>query len=70
MFNRLKKLTPINQLLFALLVGFAVISFWRGVWGLLDVYLFPNNYVLGLWVSVIVGMGILVGTNYATKELM
>ncbi|MCK4968763.1 MAG: hypothetical protein KAS12_06940, partial [Candidatus Aenigmarchaeota archaeon] len=50
--------------------AFAVISFWRGVWGLMDEYLFPENYKLSLWVSLFLGMFILIITNYATKELM
>ena len=43
----------------ALVIAFAVISFWRGLWGLWDVYVFPGNYVLSLWVSVVVGLMIL-----------
>ena len=70
MIYRIKKLKPINQLIFAFVIGFAVISLWRGVWGLLDVYLFPNQYVLGLWVSVFVGVAILIATDYTTKELL
>ena len=61
---------PINQLFFALVIGFAVISFWRGIWGLLDVYLFPDQYILSLWASAILGVLILVATDYATKELL
>lgn len=70
MFKKMKKMKSINKIFFALLIGFAVISFWRGVWGLLDEYLFPDNYVLGLWVSVFVGILILIVTDYATKELL
>jgi len=58
-----------HRILFAIVIGFAVIAFWRGVWGLLDLYLFPSNYELSLWVSVIVGILILAVTNYITKEL-
>ncbi len=36
----------------------------------MDEYLFPENYNLSLWVSVIIGVAILIITNYATKELM
>ena len=59
-----------NRVLFAILIAFAVVSFWRGVWGLMDTYLFPNNYQLSLWVSLIIGIAILILTNYATKELI
>ena len=43
----------------ALVIGFAVISFWRGLWGLWDVYVYPSNYVLSLWISMVVGLIIL-----------
>jgi len=59
-----------HQIFFAILIAFAVISFWRGVWGLMDEYLFPDNYPLSLWVSVVLGVAILIMTHYATKELM
>ena len=58
-----------GQILFALLIAFAVVAFWRGAWGLLDTYLFPNNYMLSLWASVIIGIIILVLTHHTIKEL-
>ena len=66
-FNKMKKH---HRIIFAVVVGAAVIAFWRGVWGLMDEYLFPNNYKLSLWISLILGIIILIITNYATKELM
>jgi len=59
-----------HRLIFALFIGFAVISFWRGAWGLLDEYLLPGNYRLSLWVSILLGITILLATHHATKELM
>jgi len=57
-------------LLFVILIGFAVISFWRGIWGLMDVYLFPSNYSLSLIASVIIGLAILIITHNARKTLL
>jgi hypothetical protein len=59
-----------NKIIFAIIIAFAVISFWRGVWGLMDEYLFPNNYTLSLVSSLVLGLAILIITNYATKELV
>jgi len=72
MLERLKKMEKKkhHQVFFAILIGFAVISFWRGLWGLMDIYLFPNNYALSLWISVFVGIVILLLTDYVTKELL
>jgi len=70
MFNLYKIKSYPKQIAFAILIAFAVVSFWRGVWGLMDEFLFPNNYVLSLWSSVIIGILILLITHHATKELM
>jgi hypothetical protein len=51
-----KKKVPIWVVVLA---AFAVVLFWRGVWGLLDIYLFPENLTLSFFVSVVVGLGIL-----------
>lgn len=70
MFNRLKKMKSEHQITFAIIIAFAVIAFWRGIWGLMDLYIFPNNMELSLWISLVLGIIILVATNYVTKELM
>ena len=70
MIKQISKMESKHQLLFAIIIALAVVSFWRGVWGLMDEFLFPNNYQLSLWASLILGILILIITNYATKELM
>lgn len=70
MFKKLKTLNKKRKLLFSILIGFSVVLFWRGAWGIMDVYLFPNNYELSSWVSLISGLGILYFTHYIIKELM
>ena len=70
MFGKIKEMKPAKQVAFSILIAFAVVSFWRGIWGLMDEYLFPNNYDLSLWTSLVVGLIILIATNYTTRELM
>lgn len=70
MFRKISQMKSKHQTVFAVVIAFAVISFWRGVWGLMDEYLFPDNYQLSLWASLILGLAILVATHYVTKELM
>lgn len=72
MFRRIKKLKPFKQALFTLMIGFAVVSFWRGAWGLMDIYIYiyPNNYELSSWISIVIGLFILAITHYWTKELI
>ena len=69
MFKNWHKLESKHQTVFAVIIAFAVIAFWRGVWGLLDKYLFPQNELLSLWASVFLGLGILLLTGYAVREL-
>jgi hypothetical protein len=64
-----KNLKSHHKIVFSIIIGFAVISFWRGIWGLLDEYLFPSNIGLSLWTSVVVGILILIVTGYVMKEL-
>jgi len=59
-----------KKVTYALLVGFAVISFWRGLWGLWDVYIFPSNYQLSLWISLVIGLIILYLTRNVIRQLI
>jgi len=65
-----KEMKKWKKILYALLVGFAVVSFWRAVWGLSDEYLFPKNHELSLWISLVLGIGILILTHKIIRELM
>lgn len=47
----------------------AVVLVWRGVWSLLDFYLFPNNPVLSNLVGLILGLAILFFDDFLLKEL-
>ncbi len=70
MFKKFGGLRTHHQLTFAVIVSVALISVWRGVWGLLDIYLLPGNYELSLWVSLLAGLLVLVVSGYAVKELI
>jgi hypothetical protein len=59
--GRLKKVAV------ALIVGLAIVSFWRGAWQLMDVYLFPSSYVLSNAISLVVGFVVLVFMHRAVK---
>lgn len=60
----------VKNVLRALVIAFAIVSFWRGVWGLMDVYLFPNNYVLSLWISLLVGIALLFWTENLIRQFI
>jgi hypothetical protein len=70
MYHRIRRLKIHHQVIFAIIIAFAVVSFWRGVWGLMDEYLFPYNVQMSYWASLLLGLLILIICDYATRELM
>ncbi|MCK5605765.1 hypothetical protein KAR91_27970 [Candidatus Pacearchaeota archaeon] len=70
MLKKISKMKTQHQVTFFVLIGFAVISFWRGAWGLMDQYISPGNYEISLWISLLSGIAVLGATNYIAKELM
>ena len=42
-------------LLLYLIAVAAVVARWRGLWGLMDLYLWPDNPKRSYWVSFIIG---------------
>ncbi|MCD4666410.1 hypothetical protein K8R47_01210 [archaeon] len=62
--KRLKKIPQV------LIIGTAVVLFWRGVWGLADTFIFPNNYLFSSLVSVLIAIIVLFFTKHLIKELL
>lgn len=58
-----------NTLIISIGIGLSVIAFWRGAWGLMDLYVFPNNPILSYIASLIIGFLILYSTHYLVREL-
>lgn len=50
--RHIEKQPPLSTIL----IAGAVIMFWRGVWGLMDVYLFPNNLPLSYAISLVISL--------------
>lgn len=53
----------------AAVIVFAIIMLWRGVWGLLDTYLFPGSPILSYFVCIGLGAVILYLDNFNIKDL-
>ena len=64
-----KKKTFEIRLVSPLITGAAIIAFWRGLWGLMDLYLFPQNEVLSYLVSAFLGILILYLNDFSLEEL-
>ncbi len=65
-----KKIGRFRKLVFALVVGLAIVAFWRGAWQLMDLFVFPENQLLSNVVSFVVGFLVLVLMHRAIKGLM
>jgi len=52
-----------------LVIAFAIVAFWRGLWGLLDTYLFPDNQLLSLFASLLLGLSILYFNDFNINEI-
>lgn len=61
-----KKKRSFRHIFYILLIAFAIVSFWRGIWQLSDLYLFPDNPLLSNLISLIMGILIL----YLTKHMI
>ncbi len=59
-----------SSFLHIILIAMAVVLFWRGAWGLMDLYVFPENDLLSYVVSLVVGIGILFATQKLADELL
>uniref|UniRef100_A0A1B0CBC9 Uncharacterized protein n=1 Tax=Lutzomyia longipalpis TaxID=7200 RepID=A0A1B0CBC9_LUTLO len=46
----------LDTILSTVVVGPLVISYWRGTWNLMDLYLFPNNTILSAYASLTIGV--------------
>jgi len=63
---KLNEKRSLKTVILTITSAFAIISFWRGVWGLMDLYLFPMNRTFSLLISILIGVVIL----YLTKNLL
>lgn len=68
-FRKRKQHARLRHIFESLMVGTALILFWRGAWGLLDIYLFPNNQTLSSAVSIGLGLLILFIDDFELNEI-
>ena len=60
----------IKKVLKTLFVASGVVLFWRGAWGLMDLYIHPSDPLASFIVSVILGVAILYFSHHLFDELM
>lgn len=52
-----------------LLLAIGVVAVWRGVWGLMDLYIFPNDLIMSFTASIIIGVVLLLLNDRKLDEL-
>ena len=53
----------------SLTIGASLIFFWRGAWGLMDMYLFPNQPSISYILSVVLGILIVFLIDHRLDDL-
>ncbi len=48
-----------KNLFLTLMLALAAVAFWRGAWGIMDIYLFQDNYLVSSLISLATGIIIL-----------
>ena len=67
--KKIKTFENKHHILAALLIGLALVLFWRGIWHVADVVIFPNNYFLSGVVCIVIAFIILYLRDFDLKEL-
>ena len=65
-----KMLEKLEKNVYVLILSAGIVLIWRGIWGMLDLYLLPENLVLSYVVSILLGVGILYFHNHDLDELV
>jgi len=64
-----KKFIEKYPLLDSIIVAIAIIMLWRGVWGLMDLYLFPNQPWLSYTIGGVIGLLLLFLDDFKLTEI-
>ena len=64
MFKTLKTLEKHHQFMYSLIIAIGIVGIWRGIWLLLDLYLFKQNETISAIVSLTLGILILAITHH------
>ncbi|MDD3263151.1 MAG: hypothetical protein PHR61_04925 [Candidatus Absconditabacteria bacterium] len=68
-YMKIKKLRKNRTNINILVTTMAIVMIWRGVWGLLDMFVFPNNPFFSYLISVFLGILLLFIDNEELDEL-
>lgn len=64
-----KNLKKTHSNIYTLLIAIAVVAVWQGMWGLIGLYVFPEQEVLSYTVSLALGLLLLWLNDFRLDEL-
>jgi len=60
MLERIIKKVSLFDVFIIILSSLSIVAFWRGIWNLMDKYIFPNNFLLSQVITIIGGIILLI----------
>lgn len=66
---RRKKKNKFHEFIRIVIVATSIVLFWWGVWGLLDLYFFPDNLTVGYILGAALGLLLLFIDDLSIDEL-
>ena len=70
LFQKVARMKQKHQVIFSILIFFALVAMWNGGEGLMERYFFPSNPLFSHIFSIALGLIILGATHYLAKEFM
>lgn len=70
LFQRVARMRSHHQVIFSLVIFFALASLWHGAGKLFDLYFFPDQPHWSGILSLVLGLVILTVTHYLAKEFI
>ena len=64
-----KRETRKNKFFRIIIIAIAVVTFWWGVWGLLDTFFHLNNPIIGYIIGIAIALLVLYFDDFRLKEL-
>lgn len=68
MLEQIFEKTTLKDLIPIIIASIAIVGFWRGIWGLMDMYIYPNNALMSNITSVVIGLIILIGIGLYKRK--
>ncbi len=70
MLKKFVELKKHHQLGFSLVIMSGMVCLWRGIWGLLDIYLLPGQPAVSYGASFLLGVLIIIATHYTIDKIV